>query len=279
MKDILTRPIILHSTPSNFTDVSDALCDFSQDTATITMSTNDAIYIGFEKPINSLFCWPSTPSTSNRSLTVSLYDSTTSSWNSVSSIDDTKGFTRAGFVQWILPTDHQQVTCNVNSISNYWSKITVSAATSATVFRAISGIFSDDNELVKEFPKIMDASFLLGQSNHFLIHETCRNDIVQYFRRKGMKRLGNDCYWKKFSHWDIMDIDEIKTAATYLALSKIFNNVSNSAKEGDNWTAKSREYKKAYDKAIDVAYLTWDQLSNGAINESQARTAELSFSR
>ena len=147
------------------------------------------------------------------------------------------------------------------------------------VLRALSGLFSDDNELVKEFPKILDSQFLLGQTNHLLIHETVRNDIVQHFRKKGIRRITSEGFWKKFSHWDIMDVDEVKTAATYLALSKIFSNVSNSAKAEDAWTAKSREYKKKYDSAIDIAYMTWDKYSNGAVNEEQTRHPEVILTR
>jgi hypothetical protein len=207
-----------------------------------------------------------------------MYNEEFSTWDAVQSIDDTKGLTRAGFIQWMLPSeDIDEGT--VNSVKKYWAKITVGTATSAIVLRAISGLFSDDNELLKEFPKILDAQFLLGQPNHLLIHETCRNDIVQHFRRRGMRRLKNDCYWKKFSHWDVMDIDEVKTAATYLALSKIFHNVANSAKQEDNWSSKSSYYKKEYDKAIDNAYLTWDKYSNGAVDDNQTQHNEIIFHR
>jgi hypothetical protein len=278
MKDIKTRPTILYYNGLTYTDYSDALCDFAVDTATITILTTDAIYVGFEKPINSLFCWPTTPSTGSRTISVAMYNESYSSWDSVYLLDDTKGLTRAGFLQWELP-DTSLCECFVNGLKKYWVKITVSVNTSAVVFRAISGLFSDDNELIKEFPKIMDPQFLLGQTNHLLIHETCRNDIVQHFRKLGMRRVKKDAYWSKFSHWDIMDIDEVKTAATYLALSKIFSNVANSAKSDDNWTAKSAYYRKKYSEQIDLSYLTWDKYSNGAVNEEQTRQPEVTFHR
>lgn len=262
MKDILSRPTILFGT--NYVDYSTELCDFAQDTATITWTTNDSLFVGLDKPITSLFFWPSTVSTSNRTLTVSMYNSSTAAWDSLTSCDDTKGLTRAGFVSWILSSSPMPSESTVNSIEKYWHKFTVSAATSSIVLRSISGLFSDDIELQKEFPTILGTEFLKGQSNHYLIHETVRNDIVQEFRKRGMRRQGNDGYWKKFTCYDIMDVDEVRTAATYLALSKVFNNVANSGKDDDNWKRKSGEYFRKYQQAINTAYVTWDKYSDGS---------------
>jgi hypothetical protein len=125
----------------------------------------------------------------------------------------------------------------------------------------------------------MGTTFLIGgTTDHYLIHETCRNDIVNYFRKKGLRRLGVDGYRKKFSAFDIMDIDEVKTAATYLALSKIFQNVGNSANNEDNWIAKSKYYRNASNDAINTAYITWDTASDGSKNE-QSQIANITLHR
>jgi hypothetical protein len=161
----------------------------------------------------------------------------------------------------------------------FWHRFSVSVSTSAVVYRAISALFSDDRELKKEFPSIMGTNFLLGgTTDHYLIHETCRNDIVQYFRKKGLRRLGADSFMKKFMAYDIMDVDEVRTAATYLALSKIFSNVANSANEEDNWLAKSKTYKKMAEEALNTAYITWDTVSDGAKNE-QSQVANITLHR
>ena len=273
MKDLASRLTIL-SGPA-FVDSSDALCDFSVDTATITLLSTDYLYVGFEKPISSLFFYLTTVSTGTRALKVEMFNNGT--WNTQKSIDDTSGLTRSGFVTWEIP--NQPIVCNVNSTSMFWVRFSVTVSTSATVFRAISSLFSDDRELKKEFPSILNTNFLIGGStDHYMIHETCRNDIVQYFRKKGLRRLGQDCFMKKFMAFDIMDIDEVRTAATYLALSKIFSNVANSANAEDNWSAKSKMYKKMTDEALNTAYLTWDALSDGAKN-SQSQIANITLHR
>jgi hypothetical protein len=275
VKDIHSRLTIQYG--ATFTDVSDSLSDFAVDNATITLLNTDSLWVGFEKPISSLFFYLTTPSTSARKVTVSMFNANINAWDVVQSSDDTAGFTRSGFLSWILPD--QISLASVNTVSQYWVKINVDTSTTAMVVRAVSALFSDDRELKKEFPSILNSNFLLGgTTDHYLIHETCRNDIVQYFRKKGLRRLGADAIRKKFMAFDIMDIDEVRTAATYLALSKIFSNVANSANEEDNWLAKSRKYKKMSDEALNTAYLTWDHSSDGAKNE-QDQIANITLHR
>lgn len=261
MKDLASLLTVLHG--PTYTDISTAVCDFAVDSATVTLVAGQYLWVGFEKPISSLFFYLTTPSTGSRSITVAMYNSNIVAWDNVVSLDDTAGLTRSGFVTWTLPTQISKAT--VNGIEKYWVRFTVDTSTSAMVIRAVSALFSDDRELKREFPSILKSMFLLGDTtDHYLIHESCRNDIVAYFRRKGLKRLGDDGNRKKFSAFDIMDIDEVRAAATYLALSKIFNNVGNSASNEDNWLAKSKHYKKLYDENINLAYLTWDERSDGA---------------
>lgn len=252
-----------------FTDVSASVCDFAVDSATVTLLAGQYLWVGFEKPISSLFFYLTTPSTGTRGLSVAMFNGNTSVWDNVTSLDDTAGLTRTGFVTWTLPDNIYKAT--VNTVEKFWVRIGVDTSTSAMVIRALSALFSDDRELKKEFPSILNDMFLLGgTTDHYLIHESVRNDIVAYFRRKGLKRVGDDGYRKKFSAFDIMDIDEVRSAATYLALSKIFNNVGNSASSEDNWIAKSRHYKKMYDENINLAYLSWDARSDGAKDEMRS---------
>ena len=275
MKDLASLLTVLHG--PTYTDISAAVCDFAVDSATVTLTAGQYLWVGFEKPISSLFFYLTTPSTGSRGLTVAMYNSNIVAWDNVVSLDDTAGLTRSGFVTWTLPTQMSKAT--VNGIEKYWVRLTCDTSTSAMVIRALSALFSDDRELKREFPSILNSMFLLGgTTDHYLIHESCRNDIVAYFRRKGLKRLGDDGNRKKFAAFDIMDIDEVRAAATYLALSKIFNNVGNSASNEDNWLAKSKHYKKLYDENINLAYLTWDERSDGAKDDLR-QVSSITFTR
>jgi hypothetical protein len=95
MKDIYSRLSILVG--PTYTDVSDVLSDFAIDSATITLLNTESMWIGFEKPISSLFFYFTTVSTNARNITVSMYNPTIAAWDVVQSSDDTAGFTRSGF--------------------------------------------------------------------------------------------------------------------------------------------------------------------------------------
>jgi hypothetical protein len=63
----------------------------------------------------------------------------------------------------------------------------------------------------------------------------------------------------------MLDIQEVRLASTYLALSKIFENVANADKE-DNWRVKANLYSNKFKSAIDLAFITFDRLQNGDVN-------------
>jgi len=254
MRDLLTRLTILTEASSVFADKSDALMDFGNDTESVTLTTADKLYIGYQKMIRSVFFLINTPSTGSRKIKVEFFDG--SSWVEAYSVDDTKGFTRSGFISWDLPLDDaEKVT--VNSEELWWVRLSVTVNTSAVALQAVSGVFSDDAELKKEFPRIMDTGFLLGQTSHALIHEATRDEIVQKFRNKGVRSKFADKY-RRLTFWDLMDFQELKQGATLLALSKILSNVADSGK-GDNWGAKSSMFAKKADLALDLAFTTYDR--------------------
>ena len=268
MKDMLSKLTVLVEASSVFTNKSDALCDFSGDTESITLTAAGHLYIGFSKAVRSVYFHATTLSTGTRTTTVSYYDG--SAWVAADSMDDTKGFTRSGFITWILPEDMHKTT--VNALELWWIRIDVSVDTSAMVVQAISGLFSDDNELKKEFPKIMDAGFLLGQTSHVLIHEATRDDIMQRFRNRGVRGRRPDGYYQRMTFWDLTDFQEIRQGATLLALSKILHNVSDSSKD-DNWGAKSKEFAKKADLALDLAWTTYDRWGENTETDKPSDTS------
>jgi hypothetical protein len=261
VKDIQSRLTILNFDGAAYTDVSDALCDFGTDTEDITLASAGYLYLGFPKPITGTFFYLETENTTPLTVTAQVYAQ--SGWVTPSSLDDTKGFTRSGFISWELP-ETGVVASTVNGMEMLWHRLAVSTDSEEMTVIAVSALFADDNELVKEFPDILDTSFLLGKPNHILIHESCRDEIVQRFRNQGLRTVRNS-YYRRLTHWDIMDVQEVRMAARYLALSKIFENVAN-YDDKDNWRQKSRMYWNKFEKAVDLAFLTWDRLQDGSIN-------------
>lgn len=267
MKDIGSRLTILLENNGTFTDFSDDLCDLGTDNVTMTLLASNTLYLGFPKPIPSCFFYATTPSLTTRTLSVNCY--TDAGWVAMPLLDDTKGLTRTGHIQWSLP--ETLTTANtVNGVLQCWIRLQVSLSTSAMIVRGISALFSDDRDLAREFSKINDAGFRLGAPDHILIHEAARDEIVQMLRNRGLRTVRNG-YYKRLTFWDLLDIQEVRLAATYLALSKIFENVAN-ASENDNWRVKSKMYYGKFEKAFELAFLAYDRLQDGNVSTQRDMT-------
>jgi hypothetical protein len=264
MKDLSTMLTVLVEASSIFSDKSAALCDFGSDTESVTLATSDSLYLGYTKQLTSVFFQFATPSTSSR--TVSVFAFNGSSWVQCVALDDTKGFTRSGNITWRLPTSVTETT--VNSTNAWWIKITVSANTTAMSVQAISQVFSDDRDLLVLNPKILDSGFLLGQASHILHHEAARDEIVQKFRNKGLYGRSTDTdKYQNLTFWDLLDFQEVRLAAAHLATSKVFALAGNASDANDRWVVKAREHKAAYEKNVELAFLTYDRLGDGSSTE------------
>jgi hypothetical protein len=255
LKVLLTEDDIL------YTDLSNQAANFQR--GTISSLTEDSIiYIGYYKPISNLYIDLKTKSDDGYSLSVEKF--VDGSWESVEQLtDETEGLVRSGFVTWKTPDqDSDQESSIIDNSENYWIKITHTNLTGIEI-NVINLIFADDDDLIREFPGILDSSFLIGErTDHLLTHQAVRNDILNLFAIKGIKKSAIDSeYRSMIQPWDLLDLSQLNTAATYLALSKIFNNVSDSP--DDIWRQKADYYYKQYQERINIALLTIDRTDTG----------------
>ena len=91
---------ILFSDNGSITDISDLLSNFRRDTVEIEFTAaEDYLYVGFEKPVNTFYVELNTPAPDNAMLSMEYHDGT--SWVALEGFfDDTKGFSRSGFIRW-----------------------------------------------------------------------------------------------------------------------------------------------------------------------------------
>jgi hypothetical protein len=102
-------------------------------------------------------------------------------------------------------------------------------------------------------------------TSHILTHAACRNEILQKFRAKDFYKLDSDGNKQNINAWDLLDIAEVKQGAVYLAMSKIYYNMSDS--ENDIWAIKAGEYFNKYESMINIAATTIDFNDNGASDD------------
>lgn len=274
MLDFRNALEIKHLHDSVFTDYKKEGMDFSRDNFTITLETDDYLYIGFHKPINSVYVHSITPNTGSGSITGEYWNGT--SFTSLSEFyDSTLNLNRDGFITWRRNQRNETETI-IDSTPAFWYRFSTSNTTSAIVFRAINILFCDDQSLKLKFNKILESEFLDGNTTHNLVHAGVRDDIVETLRRRGYVKLDNkssdgktllSIAYANITPWDLLDIYEIREAACYLALSRIFFDFSDNP--DDIWMKKSIAYENLYKQNINVARLSVDENDDGKVSPSE----------
>jgi len=245
---------------SSFTDYSREALDFDRDAFTITLNSSTSyLYVGFYKPINIFYVELGTANTNAGVLAGEYYNGTT--WASLTGMyDETASLTRSGFIQFDRNlTDEASVA--VDGTIKYWYRFRPSVTHSATIINGLNLVFADDNDLKREHYEISDA-LPSGESSFILAHVAARDEIIQYLRNSGhYKQSLSDGLNKDVTIFDILDMGQIKLAATYLALSKIM--LSRQDEVDDYYMQQSRHYRGMYSTAIKTFYLDLDQNDDG----------------
>lgn len=260
---------IVYQNGANFTDYSQALNDVTRDEVTLGVQNVDTLYIGYHKPIDRLYVDLPTPNTVQNTLSVKYFNGT--SYVEVDSmLDETKGFTRSGFVRWIREYD-DQAKSTVDGDEMYWYAIQPSSTHSATVFNWINLIFADDRDLVEQIPEILSTAHLGSKKSHILAHVAAKKFIIQEIRNANYGKRDADGKFQDINAWDLLDIDQINQAATFKALSIMYFNYSD--EPGDNYSVKSKSFNNKYSTAMSLAVLQLDLDDDGKVDTGE-RTLE-----
>jgi len=116
-------------------------------------------------------------------------------------------------------------------------------------------------------PYINDSNLLMGQTTHLKMHCAARNQIIQKLFTEGMIKYDSSYSRTRITGWDILDKNEIKDAAAYLAISLIYFNLSDQPE--DNWAVKAAKYDSMYRELIKTIYLTIDKNDDGEIDDTE----------
>jgi hypothetical protein len=261
---------LLEDNAGSFTDHSTNAADYLRDTITLNLAAGtDNLYVGFYKPINALYVELETVDALGSTLTLEAWDG--ASWSQIDVQDQTKGLSRSGFITWDR-SDMSKTT--VNGKEQYWVRANFDNGNVAVVSGA-NLVFSDDQMLLREFQNVLDPRILgNGNSSHIIQHVAARNLIVQMLRNEGYIKKEQNYFANEkqdtienITQWDLLDIYEIREAATYLTLSKIFFLLSDEV--DDNWWTKHREYYKMFQKTFNTAKLSVDTDNDGEADRDE----------
>ena len=253
---------LFHDDNGAFADYTLDARDYLRDEFTIDFTSGeDHIYIGLYKPFNKTYLELKTPAVANVNFTAEYYNG--AAWQTLGTMDDTKGFTRSGFIQFEKPEDWSETP--VNGESKYFIRFT--ADTFTAEIQGFNLVFADDNDLRQEVRCIDD--FTQGNDTSFIAyHVSARNEIIQTLRNGGHSTQKEGAVnHSNLTKWDLLDSGEINQAAKYLCLSKIFFDISENP--DDKHYQRFNDYEQLFGEAFKLYRLSLDSNDDGVANEKE----------
>jgi len=246
------------------TEHSQALADYNRDDVTFTLLSSQFLHVGLYKPFNKLYWEFVTADTAGVTLTAEYFNGT--SFVPLNFfVDETLDLARSGTQTWQRPEDWTTTTVNGDDL--FWVRFSVSVDTSSLTLRGLNILFANDNDLAKENSTI--TRFLPTGANSFApLHERVRDDIVQMIRNRGRStRKLNATLSENITKWDFLDSQEIRNAAIYFALEKIYFQASDGT--ADKWLQRSVQSRAMAGEAMNLFFLTLDDNDDGVVDTNE----------
>jgi len=278
MLDIRNRLFVFWDDNSSFSDFSNSLMDYGRNSEVVALnSAEDYLYVGFEKPINRFYVEMSVKNTVSNSFSAE-YNAAAGFTALPGFLDDSRGFTRSGFVNWERPVDLAtddktlEVTVEVNGQEAFWYRFRPTSTHDAlTALQGLNIVFADDEDIRAEIQELStDPRWKPSNTDsHILIHQSARDEIIQKMRRWQLrKKKEGQVFAEDITQWDLLDSPQLRMSATYLAVSKIYFN--NSTDPEDTESVKSKSWETKFDKAFRLFTVDVD-LDDDGIQDSDDR--------
>ena len=265
MIDYRATLTVLEDKDGTWLDLTTNAADYLRDPFDFELApTTDFLYIGLHKPFGGFYIELDEASETQVALTGEIY--VDGAWTTISLNDETRGLTRSGFITWDK-SDMESATINGKEAA--YLRLSVGGSGVSLAIRGINIVFTDMARLKQDFFEIDNVGILpTGEASHIGVLVASRNQIVQELRNMGyQKQRDNELNKKMINQWDLLDIFEVKEAATYAALSKIFFNLSGAV--DDHWWAKHKEYQDKYKQMLRVVYLSIDENDDGVADPNE----------
>lgn len=271
---------VLHD-DSGFTDITNKVFDFSRDKVALQLKDTSTLYVGFRKPFNFFYCSFVVLNTVANTLTVKYHDIETDQLENVTDLDEeTEGFTREGFIKFNRPeikdttaTAWKQTT--VNGKEMYWLVITTDTTHAVeTEVNAFNILFANDQDLIQERSNIVSKHVTNQVTKSWVVkHQAARDEIVQLIRNQGKKKFSTNNIlepnrFMDITYFDFLRLDQIRQAAKWLCLSKIFMFELSDATD-DKWMQLGESFNTNFDNAFDLFLLSLDADDDGEEDYSE----------
>lgn len=271
---------VTHDDDASFVDKTFEARSYSGDSFGLELvSAEDYLYVGLYKPFNSIYVEMATANTNANTLALEYFDKDALAFTSLDLLDESKGFTRSGFLTFQKPVDAQNqnawATTTVNGDELYWIRLKPSADHSVgTIVQGLNIVFSNDDDLVEERSNIVSKHASNQPTGSWILkHQAAKKEIIQKIRDKGnMKFRSNDnrphLRFADINEFDLLDFTQLRQASKFLVLSKIFL-FELSDEEDDKYFMVGKDYEDKFKSAMEVFFLSLDKDDDGIQDASE----------
>ena len=234
------------SNSSVITDHTRNGMDCTRDPFTLDMSaSDDYLYIGSDVAIDSLFIEMGSNKNVDSELEVRYFNGTTEV-EVENKLEDTRGLSRSGFIDWDTPIDQMKSTHNGES--KYWIRLALISDFNAEIeINGINILLCDINDCSNIEPIVSDIDFV-SLEDRIKILMGARDEIVEALY--------------PLTPWDIKETPFVKKAAKYYALHRMY--FINSNNDEDIESVRSTHYLEQYEIAL--GKIEVDRDSDGVID-------------
>jgi hypothetical protein len=242
MQDLKDKLTVLHTTDGvAFADKSADAFDLLRGSLTVSVM----FYVGFRKPVNTLFFAVPTSNSNAGTWTVSYYDGT---WKALDAHFDSPSFTESGFVRWLEPASETSIATGGKTL--YWYKFTHSTSSSVS----LSGI----GPLLCSAHDIEDLDFNVDEPSDTKL--------------KAMVAARNYmCKEMQISAWDLLNVPDVSDAATFYALYVLYSNRSD--RPDDHYAILASDYLEKYKALKSKVAVTIDRDDDGKQDDGERQTS------
>lgn len=247
----------------NTTDISKSVSVFGQ-SLSLSLTTTDTLLVGFYKSISQIFIEIKTANSVSTTLVVEKW--TGSAWESINILDETDGLSKSGFIFFDEATPTTEST--QSNIKGFYYRIKVSANTASLVLNGINLVFCNLEDLKIQEPaierfyprEINSHIFSMVAARDYILRRINNTQPFNYYSSDD----GSQIEIRNFNAFDFFDINEIRDAAAYYTLHKIFSNRSDST--DDIYQSKSTLYLDKFEQSFKLFQgrkLTIDLINDG----------------
>lgn len=230
------------------------------DTLAFAMGLADSFFIGFKEKFASRYFHFGTQNATARTVSVKYNNGTT--FVAVADVvDQTRGFTRSGFLSWVNKNDWEktnQAPLSEDENELFWIEITVDGVLDpGTTLQSLLNLFCDERLVQDYFPELItDTRYLPNGATDFTAQlNAAKNKVVH--RLKGDHIILDESM--------ILDINEVAIATVYAFRSVVLNAIAVS--EGEKATAKEAE--DDFNHELNRVKLDFDFDNSGRIEDTE----------